>query len=126
LGDQRVMGRGKACAIIYPGTFEARRAGDWSQVLYVWQERLEIWRPFAGDDYSDIISDRQTVVDTINARPTLGGVAGLSDATARAGTEPQYLWPHGAALTAKPAMVGFRIDVQVIEERLYAGSGEFS
>jgi hypothetical protein len=32
LGDQRVMGRGRQCAVIYPGSFEASRPGDWSQV----------------------------------------------------------------------------------------------
>lgn len=126
LGDQRVMGRGRQCAVIYPGPVEASRPGDWSQVTYTWQCRVEIWRPFRGDDYTDIISDRQTVVDTINANPTLGGVANLSDAVAGGASEPLYLWPHGASLTGKPAMVGFRIDVQVVEERLYAGSGEFT
>lgn len=125
LGDARIMGAGK-CAIIYPGPFESFRAGDWSQVTYIWTHYIDIWRPFAGDDYADIVSDRQTVIDAIGANPTLSGVTGLTNAIARVSSGTRYLWPRNTPTTSKPSHVGFRIEVQTTEERLYAGSGEFS
>lgn len=126
LGDSRIMGAGGPCAIVYPGSFESWRAGDWSQVTYRWTDYVDVWRSFQGDDYTDIVADRQTVLDTINAHPTLGGTAGIADATARAAGAPRYMWPRNALPSSKPSHVGFRIEVQTIEERLYAGSGEFS
>lgn len=125
LGDARIMGAGK-CAIIYPGPFESFRAGDWSQVTYIWTHYVDVWRPFAGDDYSSIVSDRQAVIDAISANPTLNGTAGLTNAIARVSSGTRYLWPRNTPTTAKPSHVGFRIEVQTTEERLYAGSGEFS
>lgn len=126
LGDARVIGRGRQCAIIYPGSFESERSGDWGQVTFRWAGYIDIWRPFDGDDYSDIVSDRQTVVDTINANPTLAAAGDFTDAIAREGRDPQYLWPRNAPTTSKPSHVGFRIQYLVVEERSYAGSGEFT
>ena len=127
LGDSRVIGRGRQCAIIYPGPFRSVRGGDYGQVIFYWTHYVDIWRPFPGDDYATIVADRQTVVDTINANPTLAAAGNFSDALAESGRDVQYLWPRNASgATAKPSHVGFRIEVRTVEEVNYSGSGQFS
>lgn len=126
-GDFRVIGRGSApYAIILPGSFRAKRSGDWSQVQFVWSHPIEVWDRFTGDDYSGIVTARQAVVDQVNVYPTLDGTAGISNAYAEASDRPRYLWLRGQAQTSLPQFVGFEVMVSCVEEILYSGSGEFS
>jgi len=127
LGDYRVLGRGSSpYAVIRPGSFRSSRPGDWSQVQFIWEHPVEVWARFTGDDYSTITTARQAVVDQLDAYPTLNSTSGISLSTVRTSSEALYLWNRGQARDALPAFVGFRLTVETVEERLYAGSGEFS
>jgi hypothetical protein len=126
LGDFRVLGRGRQAAVILPGPLAAQRAGDWSQLRYAWTHYVEVWRRFDGDDYADIVADRQVVMDQLNAYPTLNGTAGITDCTVSQSSDPIYVRPRNAPPDTKPSHVGFRLTVRTVEEVLYAGAGEFA
>lgn len=127
LGDYRTLGRGsQPYAIVLAGPFRSSRSGDWSQVQFVWTHYIEVWERFMGDDYSAITTTRQAVIDEIAKYPTLNGTSGISGAIAESSGDPIYLWQRGQVRSSLPAFVGFRITVTTVEERLYAGSGEFA
>lgn len=127
LGDFRVLTTGTPpVAIIVPGPLRARRAGDWAQVNYTWTHYIEIWARFAADDYANLVTARQNVVDQINAYPTLNGTSGVTAATATASDAPLFLWQKGQPKGTRPQFVGFRVTVETIEEVSYHGSGEFT
>jgi len=124
LGDFRVLDSGSPpYAIILPGSIEARRSGDWSQVQFIWEHVVEVFERFLGDDYADFVTARQAVVDVIAENPTLGGNAGISNALVTRATSPLYLYPSEGDL---PAFVFSRLTVRTVEEVLYAGAGEFA
>jgi hypothetical protein len=127
LGDLRVLGRGSSpYAIIFPGPFRSERAGDWSQVVFVWSFLVEVWDRFTGDSYTSIVAARQAVVDCIAKYPTLNGLSGVAHALVEASDMPIYLWQKGTSPDAQPTFVGFRLTVTCIEHVLYSGSGEFT
>jgi len=124
LGDFRVLDSGSPpYAVILPGSIEARRSGDWSQVQFIWEHVVEVFERFLGDSYTSFTTARQAVVDVLNANPTLGGNAGISNALVTRATAPLYLYPPEGDL---PAFVFSRLTVRTVEEVLYAGSGEFA
>lgn len=127
LGDYRILGSGSApYAIILPGQFRAERAGDWSQVQFIWEHPVEIWHRFAGDDYENVVTARTTVVDLLNTYPTLNSTSGISNSYVVESTEALFLYQRGQVRDSLPAFVGFRLTVRTVEERLYSGSGEFT
>jgi hypothetical protein len=127
LGDYRVLDSGSSpYAVILPGRIvQARRAGDWSQVQFVWEHTIDVVARFLGDDYSDLTTARQTVVDAINENPTLGGKSGITGSHVSAATEPRYIRPKGQP-DALPTFTFSRVTVRTVEDVLYAGGGEFA
>lgn len=121
LGDLKVIGRGSApYAIVLPGPMRSERSGDWGQVRYRWTHYVEVWDRFTGDSYSAIVTAVQSVVDEINAHPSLDGTAGIVNCLVEARSELMYLWQKGQARTTLPSFVGFRLTVGTIEEVVYA------
>lgn len=124
-GDFKVLDRGSPpYAVILPGPFRAERAGDWSQVTYVWIHYIEVFERFLDDDYTDFTTARQAVIDQINKNPTLNGLTGVVHALADRGDDLRYLYPEGGADV--PQFVFERIAVTTVEEVVYDGGGEFT
>jgi hypothetical protein len=123
LGDfRRLVG---ARCVIMPGALRDRRAGDWAQTERTWGHYLHLWRQFSGDDVSDIVADRDAVIERLDAYPTLDGESGVTVEGVES-SEPQWLFPEGSGMNAKPTHVGFRIAVTTVEDYSVAGEGEFT
>lgn len=127
LGDTRILTTGTPpVAVILPGPNAARRIGDWAQVNYTWTHYVEVWDRFGPDDYSNIVTARQNVVDQLNAYPTLNGTSGVTLSTVTDSSAPIFLWQKGQSRDTQPLFVGFRLTVQTFEEASYDSSGEFA
>lgn len=127
IGDTRILGAGKGpWAILWPGLLNAERDGDWGQVVYVWQNYVELWRPFVGDSLTSIIADLDDVAATLMTYPTINRATGIANLVVGQVGRPQYLRPAGSTAATKPTHVGFNIPITTIEHRTHAGSGEFA
>jgi len=127
LGDTRVLNTGTPpVVIIYPGRCRVSRPGDWAQVTYIWTHSVVLWDRHVPDSYSSIGDTRQSVLDHLNAYPTLNGTSGVSRSTASAGSGPTFLWRKGQPRDAQPQFVGLHVEVETVEEVNYDRNGEFA
>lgn len=127
LGDFSVFSRGAGpFAIITPGPADGDRPGDWSQSRTIWTVYVEVWARFPGDDFSALVTARGAVWDLFFQNPTLDGLAGVILCTPVRMEDPIGLWMQGQPTTTKPQYIGSRMRVEVVEETLQAGSGEFA
>jgi len=125
-GDFGVLDSGvPRCVVLIPGPFEAWESGDWAQKHYRWTVYAELYHAYQDQGSSEVALDvdRQDVLDTLHANPTVGGVDGVTRCVVERGDPLQYIYDTGGG---GPHWVMQRLTVIVDEERNYAGGGEFA
>lgn len=125
-GDFRVLDRGSApYAVLYPGPFEVRDYGDWSQKLFAWTMYCEIFEKWDGYGtcYTNLETTRQNVVDCFNENPSMNSTANVVYVIPGRGDELAYIFPRGGGDV--PQFIMQRVAVTVHETAVYTG-GEFA
>ena len=97
-GDYRILGHGKDKAIVLqPGAFTRQNIAP-GIVNTAWVILVELYIAFRGEIStiaSDLRTERQAVIDKIDAYPTLNKTVGIVLGALEAGDEPE-LWAVGS------------------------------
>lgn len=86
-GDYSILDVGYTeCCVLRPGPFEINRTGDWGQIGIDWTLYISIYERYIGDgtEFTNLNTQRQNVIDALNANPSLDGTVGVTLVLGRA------------------------------------------
>lgn len=123
-GDYSVLDIGYTqYCVIRPGPFEINRTGDWGMIGIDWTIYISLYERYTGDgtEFTNLETQRQNVIDMLNANPSLDGTTGVTLVLGRA-PDVSAVYPVDSDT---PQYLMQTIEARVHEEAL-STTGEFA